>query len=69
LTYYNVVSLNFFGDKHGKSSRDTHFSHISRFIHFESLKKRLCSSEDIVKAIVNGQKLSNIDKKWKLGFN
>ena len=31
------VELNFFGDKHGKNQRDTHFSAITNFIKTESL--------------------------------
>ncbi len=56
---FSTVNLNFFVEKHGKNSRDSHFSCVSRFIHNESLLKRLTSSEDIVDAIHNGQKKSN----------
>jgi hypothetical protein len=56
---FSTVNLNFFVEKHGKNFRDSHFSCVSRFIHNESLLKRLTSSEDIVDAIHNGQKKSN----------
>lgn len=54
-----LVNLNFFGEKHGKSSRDTHFSIVSRFIKNKSTRDRLCSSADIVDAIRSGQEDSN----------
>ncbi|RNA26241.1 hypothetical protein BpHYR1_013587 [Brachionus plicatilis] len=53
------VNLNFFCEKHGKNQRDSHFSCISRFINAESLKRRLCSTKDIVEAINNGQLKAN----------
>ena len=52
LIFKSIVSINFFGEKHGKNQRDTHFSNISRFIHAESLVKRLTSSQDIADAIM-----------------
>ncbi len=62
------VNLNFFGDKHGKNGRDTHFSCITKFIQQESLRKQLISTEDIVNAINNGQLKSNENRKLKSKF-
>lgn len=56
------VNLNFFGDKHGKNNRDAHFSNLSRFVHAESLVKRLVSSQDIVDAIQKRQLIANQNK-------
>lgn len=53
------VNLNFFAEGHGKNCRDIHFSHISQFVKFESLKRKLTTSEDVVLAIQNGQKNAN----------
>lgn len=57
--YLILVNFNFFGEKHGKSGRDTHFSCISKFIRDESLVRQLTCSKDIVNAIHIGQKRSN----------
>ena len=57
------MNLNFSGDKHGKNSRDTHFSHASGFINAESLVKKLESSQDIVNAIITRQNFANEQKK------
>ena len=38
------VSFNFFGDKHGKNSRDQHFSVVSNFLKYESFEKQLTST-------------------------
>jgi len=54
------VSYNFFCEKHGKSSRDQHFSAVSNFIERESMVKRLCSSEDICTAIHRQQEIANL---------
>lgn len=51
--------MNYFCEKHGKNLRDAHFSCISRFITSESLRKRLCSTGDIVNAISEGQRIAN----------
>jgi hypothetical protein len=59
LIFKSIVSINFFGEKHGKNQRDTHFSNISRFIHAESLVKRLTSSQDIADAIMKRQRMAN----------
>ncbi len=53
------VNLNFFVEKHGKNSRDSHFSCVSSFIKSQSLIKRLETSSDVVDAIQNGQNKSN----------
>ncbi len=53
------VNLNFFCEKHGKNSRDTHFSCISRFVEQESLIRKLTCTQDLVDAIENGQRKSN----------
>jgi hypothetical protein len=53
------VNYNFFGEKHGKSGRDEHFSNVERFVQAYSLKKRLVNSHDIVEAIMEGQKNAN----------
>ena len=54
-----IVNLNFFAEKHGKNGRDAHFSNLSRYIKAESLVRKLISSQDIVDAISERQKLSN----------
>ena len=59
------MNLNFFGDKHGKNARDTHFSCISKFIKSESFVRQLSTSMDIVDAINKRQELSNILRKEK----
>ncbi len=64
-----IVNLNFFVEKHGKSSRDVHFSCISGFIKRESLLYRLKNSQDVVSAITNGQKKANENRKTKSKFS
>ncbi len=54
------VSLNYFGEHHGKSFCDSHFSIISKYIEFATFKKQIVNSNDIVDAITSGQKKSNI---------
>ena len=56
------VSFNFFCEKHGKNSRDQHFSVISNFIHQESMIKQLTSSKDICDAIIKRQTFANLEK-------
>ncbi len=56
-----IVSLNFFCEKHGKNSRDQHFSLVSNFIKQESMVKKLCSSQDICDAIEKGQFRANLN--------
>jgi hypothetical protein len=61
------ISLNFFGERHGKNSRDQHFSLIQNFVNQESLVKKLTCSHDIVDAIERHQKIANqklIRKKY-----
>ena len=60
-----LVNLNFFIEKHGKNSRDTHFSCISRFIKEESLIKKIESTQDVVDAIHRRQATANENKKGK----
>ncbi len=55
------VSLNFFCEKHGKNSRDQHFSVVSNFIQQESMVKKLCTSQDICDAIEKRQMLANLN--------
>ena len=61
----NSVNLNFFAEKHGKNSRDAHFSNISKFIRIQSLKTRLTSSKDIADAIIQRQKMANENNQDK----
>lgn len=51
--------MNFFADKHGKNSRDSHFSCISKFVESESLVKQLKDMKDVVDAINKRQDLAN----------
>ena len=57
------VSFNLFCEKHGKNSRDQHFSVVSNFIQQESFVKKLTSSQDICDAIEKHQMFANIDKE------
>lgn len=68
LTYYFLyelaaekinVNLNFFAEKHGKNSRDEHFSHVALYIKQLNFKKQLSCTKDIVDAINDGQARSN----------
>jgi hypothetical protein len=59
------VNLNFFVEKHGKNSRDAHFSCLSNFIKSQSLIKRLETSADVVNAIHQGQVKSNQNRAFK----
>ena len=61
--FRELVDLNFFGDKHGKNSRDLHFSHLTRFVEAESLLKKLEKSQDIVDAINKRRIIANENKK------
>ena len=60
--------MNFFAEKHGKNSRDTHFSQISKFIESESKLKQMTSSQDIVDAILKRQDISNRNRSKLSGF-
>ena len=57
------VSLNFFAPKHGKSNCDKHFAVLTRYFNQNSFKEKLVSSQEIVNAIVEGQRLSNLKRK------
>ena len=57
------VSFNLFCEKHGKNSRDQHFSVVSNFINQESMVSQLTSSEDICNAIEKRQHLANINNE------
>ena len=57
------VSFNLFCEKHGKNSRDQHFSVVSNFIQQEAFIKKLCSSQDICEAIEKHQRFANLDKE------
>jgi hypothetical protein len=59
--YKRLVSLNFFAEKHGKNSRDSHFSNLTRFIKAESLVRKLVCTQDIVDAINSRQDASNLN--------
>ena len=61
------VNYNLFAECHGKSSRDAHFSIIGNFIKQDSMKKQLTSTNDIINAILSGQKKSNLWRA-KLGL-
>lgn len=53
------VNLNYFGEKHGKFSRDQHFSILTQCIRRESIRKWIRSSSDIVNIINESQINSN----------
>ena len=55
------VSFNLFCEKHGKNSRDQHFSNASYFIQQETMVKKLTSSQDICDAIEKHQILANLN--------
>ncbi len=55
------VSFNLFCEKHGKNSRDQHFSCVSHFVKNESMVKQLTSSKDICDAIERQQMLANLN--------
>lgn len=57
--FFIQVNLNYFAEKHGKNSRDAHFSCISKFVQAASLRERLTCSDDIVDAIEEGQRRAN----------
>lgn len=60
------VDYNIFCEKHGKNSRDQHFSIISNFIKQESHLKKITSSQEIVDAIHKHQEFSNRSRKNKI---
>ena len=55
------VSFNLFCEKHGKNTRDQHFSKVSYFLKQESMVKKLCTSQDICDAIEKQQEIANIN--------
>lgn len=57
------VSFNLFCEKHGKNSRDQHFSVISNFLQQESMTRKLTSSQDICDAIEKHQLFSNVNNQ------
>ena len=54
------VNLNFFGESHGKNSRDQHFSNISKFIKQAEYQMKLENTSDVLNAILTGQEKANI---------
>ena len=61
-SFFLSVNLNFFIEKHGKNSRDSHFSCLSSFIKSESLTRKIESTQDVVDAIHRRQKMANENK-------
>ena len=59
------VNLNFFGEAHGKNSRDQHFSVISNFIKQAEYTNRLMNTQDVIDAVLKGQERSNFFRKEK----
>ncbi len=62
------VNLNFFGEAHGKNSRDTHFSNIMKFVKQAEYKQRLKNTDDLINAILAGQKKANLFQKIRSKF-
>ena len=46
-----IVNWNFFGEKHGKNSRDQHFSVLTKHVYDESLTHLISTTKDLVDAI------------------
>ncbi len=63
------VSYNLFCEKHGKNSRDQHFSCVSQFVYNESMIKQLTSSRDICDAIERQQTLANLNTYRRNNLN
>jgi hypothetical protein len=61
-TGYNI-SVNFFGEKHGKSNCDQHFSTITTYLKYSSFHHKINSLHEIVNAIDHHQNLSNINRE------
>ena len=63
--------INFFCERHGKNSRDAHFSNVSRFLKHESYKRRLISASSVNTAILERQRSSNEEREnsGKYDFN
>ena len=53
------INLNFFAERHGKNSRDQHFSVISSYVRLESFKEKITSSQHLVDTINKRQSESN----------
>ena len=62
------VDLNFFGESHGKNSRDQHFSNVSNFLKQAEYKMRLTNTAEIIKAIEIGQRRANLFQALKRKF-
>ena len=45
--------------------RDAHFSLVSKYVKFASLKRKLESSKDVVNAIMEGQLLANENRVFE----
>ena len=58
--------INFFCERHGKNSRDAHFSNVSRFLKHESYKRRLISASSVNTAILERQRSSNEERENSL---
>jgi hypothetical protein len=59
--------LNFFGEKHGKSSRDQHFSINSTFLLNAEITKQLKSTKDVIDALnIEQEKSNQLRKSSKL---
>ena len=57
------VNLNFFAEKHGKNSRDQHFSVISNYVRLESFKQKITCTQILVDVLNRCQNDSNIIRK------
>ena len=53
------INLNFFAEKHGKNSRDQHFSVISNYVRLESFKQKITCTQQLVEVLNNRQYESN----------
>jgi hypothetical protein len=60
------VNSNYLGEKHGKFSRDQHFSVISFYLRKESYKNLLANTTDIANAINSCQNQSNFFRRSEL---
>ncbi len=59
--------MNFFGEKHGKSSRDQHFSINSTFLLNAEITKQLKSTKDVIDALnIEQEKSNQLRKSSKL---
>lgn len=60
------VNSNYLGEKHGKFSRDQHFSIISYYLRKESFKNFIANTTDIANAINSCQNQSNLFRRSQL---